>query len=79
MCTDGFGSNSSTSSYQNLSRDLLHGEGGIGARFCSGSDYQMQWRVNNQMSKKVEAIRNSWSPNSCHALARKIKGENPDF
>ena len=27
----------------------------------------------------VEAIRNRWSPDSCHAQARKLKRENPDY
>ena len=27
----------------------------------------------------MEAIRNCWSPDSCHAQARKLKRENPDF
>ncbi len=27
----------------------------------------------------IEALRNRWSPNSCHNKARKIKKENPDY
>ena len=27
----------------------------------------------------MEAIRNRWSPDSCHAKARKLKRENPDY
>ena len=27
----------------------------------------------------MEAIRNYWSPDSCHAQTRKLKRENPDY